>query len=171
MKNLLLFATLYLTCMACTANKPIPANTEAQQVLDLIYKVNDHWQAEHPEHKRAFWDHAVYHTGNMEAYFLTGKTEYLTYSEKWAERNEWKGAKSDDKATWRYDYGETDEYVLFGDYQICFQTYADLFTLRRDSNRIVRAIEVMEYQMSTHRSDYWWWVDGLYLVMPVMKKM
>lgn len=171
MKNLLLLVTLYFTCMACTANKPVPVNTEAQQVLNLIYKVNDHWQTKHPEHKRAFWDHAVYHTGNMEAYFLTGKAEYLTYSEKWAEQNEWKGAKSDDKSNWRYNYGETDEYVLFGDYQICFQTYADLFTLHRDSNRIARAIEVMEYQMNTNRSDYWWWVDGLYMVMPVMTKM
>jgi rhamnogalacturonyl hydrolase YesR len=30
---------------------------------------------------------------------------------------------------------------------------------------------VMEYQMSTPNKDYWWWSDGLYMVMPVMTKM
>lgn len=29
----------------------------------------------------------------------------------------------------------------------------------------------MEYEMSTPRNDYWWWADGLYMVMPVMTKM
>jgi rhamnogalacturonyl hydrolase YesR len=29
----------------------------------------------------------------------------------------------------------------------------------------------MEYQMSTPNRDYWWWADGLYMVMPVMTKM
>jgi unsaturated rhamnogalacturonyl hydrolase len=29
----------------------------------------------------------------------------------------------------------------------------------------------MEYQMSTPKNDYWWWADGLYMVMPVMTKL
>jgi len=29
----------------------------------------------------------------------------------------------------------------------------------------------MEYQMSTPNNDYWWWCDGLYMVMPVMTKL
>lgn len=29
----------------------------------------------------------------------------------------------------------------------------------------------MEYQISTPDNDYWWWADGLYMVMPVMTKM
>ncbi|RHO67438.1 glycoside hydrolase family 88 protein [Parabacteroides sp. AF48-14] len=142
-----------------------------KQVVDIIYRVNDHWQAQNPVPERAFWDNAAYHTGNMEAYFLTGKESYLRYSEAWAEHNEWKGAKSDDKANWKYSYGETDEYVLFGDWQICFQTYADLYLLQPDPKKIARAREVMKYQMSTTRNDYWWWADGLYMVMPVMTKL
>ena len=42
---------------------------------------------------RSFWDNAAYHTGNMEAYFLTGNENYRAYSEAWAIHNEWKGAK------------------------------------------------------------------------------
>lgn len=29
----------------------------------------------------------------------------------------------------------------------------------------------MEYEMSTPNHDYWWWSDGLYMVMPVMTKL
>lgn len=142
-----------------------------EQVLEIIEKVNDTWQSQNKAECRAFWDNAAYHTGNMEAYFLTGKERYRQYSENWAEHNLWKGAKSDDKAGWKYSYGETDEYVLFGDWQICFQTYADLYNLQPNPPKIARAREVMEYEMSTSRNDYWWWADGLYMVMPVMTKL
>ena len=59
-----------------------------------------------------FWDNAAYHTGNMEVFFLTGNPECYAYSEAWAEHNEWKGAKSDNKEEWKYSYGESDDYVL-----------------------------------------------------------
>lgn len=146
----------------------LPAKTE---VLAAIHKANDYWQANHPQPGWAFWHVAAYHTGNMEAYFLTKNEKYRAYSEAWAEHNQWKGAKSDDKSRWKYNYGETDEHVLFGDWQICFQTYIDLYRLDPDPCKIARAKEVMEYEMSTSRNDYWWWADGLYMVMPVMTKM
>ena len=60
---------------------------------------------------------------------------------------------------------------MFGDWQICFQTYADLYNILPDDRYIRRAKEVMEHQMSTPQNDYWWWADGLYMVMPVMTKM
>lgn len=141
------------------------------KVIEIIHKVNNYWQTTHPEHGNAFWHTAAYHTGNMEAYFLTGEEKYRQYSESWANKNEWKGAKSDNKENWKYNYGETDEHVLFGDWQTCFQTYADLYVLDPAPNKIERAREVMEYQMSTDRDDYWWWADGLYMVMPVMVKL
>ena len=146
-------------------------NDEAKEVRKIIDKVNQHWQAENKPEVRSFWDNAAYHTGNMEAYFLTGNEDYRKYSEAWAKHNEWKGAKSDDRSKWKYSYGESDEYVLFGDYQICFQTYADLYNIAPEEYKIKRAREVMEYQMSTPQIDYWWWSDGLYMVMPVMTKM
>jgi len=142
-----------------------------KEAIAIIKKVNDQWQSVHTEHGNASWNIAAYHTGNMAAYELTGDERYRKYSEAWAEKNEWKGAKSDDKSRWKYNYGETDEYVLFGDWQICFQTYADLYKLAPDDRKIARAKEVMEYEMSTPNNDYWWWADGLYMVMPVMTKL
>ncbi len=144
---------------------------EAKEVRAIIDKVNTYWQTNTPAEVNPFWDNAAYHTGNMEAFFLTGNDAYREYSERWAEHNQWKGAKSNNRNAWKYNYGETDEHVLFGDWQICFQTYADLYRLLPDDNRIRRAREVMEYEMSTPQNDYWWWADGLYMVMPVMTKL
>lgn len=144
-----------------------------KNVLSIISKVNDYWQEKHPVPDWAFWHPAAYHTGNMEAYKITGKKEYLDYSKAWAEKNEYKGAKSEDKSKWKYTYGETDDHVLFGDWQIAFQTYIDIYNIegQKDFKKIKRAREVMEYQMSTDTNDYWWWADGLYMVMPVMTKL
>ncbi|MDH6313501.1 rhamnogalacturonyl hydrolase YesR [Parabacteroides sp. PFB2-10] len=163
--------TVILVCCFIMAGFHLYASDDYKRVLDIIHKVNNHWQSTHPEPGWAFWEHAAYHTGNMEAYFLTGEEKYRQYSEAWAEKNEWKGAKSDDKNTWKYNYGETNDHVLFGDWQTCFQTYADLYILDPADYKIARAREVMEYQMSTQRNDYWWWADGLYMVMPVMTKL
>ena len=144
---------------------------EAKQVRSIIDRVNTYWQSHNKPEVRAFWDNAAYHTGNMEAYFLTGNEAYRKYSEAWAEHNEWKGAKSNNRAEWKYDYGETDDHVLFGDWQICFQTYIDLYNILPVDNKVKRAKEVMAYEISSPRSDYWWWADGLYMVMPVMTKL
>ena len=44
---------------------------ESQAVRTMIEKVNNHWQANNPAETWSFWDNAAYHTGNMEAYFLS----------------------------------------------------------------------------------------------------
>ena len=124
------------------------------ELYEIIQNVNTYWQANNPEHGRSFWDNAAYHTGNMEVYMLTKDSNSLKYTKDWAQYNEWKGAKSDDRANWKYSYGESDDYVLFGDYQICFQVYADLYNIEPDPQKIARAREVMEYQMSTPANDY-----------------
>ena len=168
-KSLFIASAALLTAAFATeaAKKP----SEAQQTRQLIEKVNDAWQASHPAEGTPFWHNAAYHTGNMEAYALMGKPEWVDYSERWAEHNNWQGATQTDKSKWLYNYGETPNHVLFGDWQICFQTYADLYNILPDDKRIKRAREVMEYQMSTPQNDYWWWADGLYMVMPVMTKL
>lgn len=169
-----LFCTMFLIAgvSACSTSKNSQhAQAGKKEVKDIVVTVNDYWQKTNPTPGKAFWDVAAYHTGNMAALKLTGKQEYLKYSEDWAAHNQWMGAKSTDKANWKYKYGETDDYVLFGDWQACFQTYADLYQIQKDEKKIARAREVMEYEMSTPYNYYWWWADGLYMVMPVMVKM
>src|SRR6218665_492793 len=169
-------ASLSLVTIGCKTGNVKQENgikESKKGVIAIIDKVNNRWQTTHPEPGNAFWHVSAYHTGNMEAYKVTQNKKYLDYSMAWAEKNQWMGAKSTDKSEWKYNYGETDKHVLFGDWQICFQTYIDLynFTGKNDPKKIARAREVMEYEMSTSANDYWWWVDGLYMVMPVMTKL
>ena len=142
------------------------------EVQDIIRRVNTYWQTNHPAEVRAFWDNAAYHTGNMEVYKLLKDQQMLDYSIRWAEHNKWKGATETDPSKWKYkQYGEGQDYVLFGDWQICFQTYIDLYNLTPNKKKVARAKEVMGYEAESKANDYWWWADALYMVMPVMTKM
>ena len=127
----------------------------ADEVKDVIRKVNTYWQTNNPAEVRSFWDNAAYHTGNREAYKLLKDEKMLDYSIRWAEHNQWKGATEADPAKWKYrNYGEGQEYVLFGDWQICFQTYIDLYNLSKDEKKIARAKEVMGYEADSEVHDY-----------------
>ncbi|MDO4801937.1 MAG: glycoside hydrolase family 88 protein [Prevotellaceae bacterium] len=144
-------------------------------IITIINSVNAYWQQNNPAEVRAFWDNAVYHTGNIEAYRLTGNKAFLEYSLRWADFNNWQGATEKDSAKWKYHkYGEGQDYVLFGDWQICFQTYIDLVTLTNQPtthNHLSRVFEVMDYEVNSKQHDYWWWADALYMVMPVLTKL
>ena len=147
-------------------------NWTGDEVKDVVRKVNTYWQTNNPAEVRSFWDNAAYHTGNMEAYKLLKDDKMLDYSIRWAEHNQWQGATEPDPAKWKYkNYGEGHDYVLFGDWQICFQTYIDLYNLSKDEKKVARAKEVMGYEADSKANDYWWWADALYMVMPVLTKM
>lgn len=170
MRKIKLFQLLTAFVLLLAVSKETVAQTK-ETVLSQLNMANGYWQANNKPQVRAFWDHAAYQTGNMELYALSKNEAYRKYAEDWAEHNQWMGAKSADQSKWKYSYGETDDYVLFGDWQICFQTYIDLYHLEPAEHKIARAKEVMQFEMSTAKNDYWWWADGLYMVMPVMTKL
>ncbi|MBQ9559994.1 MAG: DUF4861 family protein [Bacteroidaceae bacterium] len=158
-----------LLLMACVG---IMHAETSRDVLEKIERVNNYWQNHNKPYVRAFWDHAAYHTGNMEAYRMTGRAEWYQYTDRWCRHNEWKGAKSDDRRNWKYKtYGEGHDFVLFGDWQICFQTYIDMYHLVPADFKVARAKEVMAYECQMQDNKFWWWADALYMVMPVMTKM
>ncbi|MCR4919342.1 MAG: DUF2264 domain-containing protein [Prevotella sp.] len=168
MKRYYISFLLLVTCVAALA----APKGEAAQVRQLIERVNNYWQQQNKPTHWAFWDYAAYHTGNIEAYRLTGNRQWLSYSEQWAEHNHWRGAGEKDPQKWQYKtYGEDQQHVLFGDWQICFQTYIDLYNELPVDYKVSRAREVMGYEMKSRQNDYWWWADALYMVMPVMTKM
>ena len=133
-KTVLMIAVMLLAWGSVSAR-----NWKPEEVKTIIANVNNSWQKHHPANRdRAFWDPAVYHTGNMEAYFLFNEStdekerntadRWRKYSKQWGERNFFQGASEIDPAKWKYkNYGEGPQYVLFGDWQICFQTYIDLY--------------------------------------------
>ena len=160
---------------------PLSAKTwTADQVKELITRVNTYWQQNNKAETRSFWDPAAYHTGNMEVYKLLKDDKQLDYTRRWAYHNNWSGATEADPSRWKYaNYGEGKDFVLFGDWQVCFQTYIDLYNLAianggTDADNyfmVKRAKEVMHYEAYSKKDDYWWWSDALYMVMPVMTKM
>ena len=174
-KRLLIILTVLLASVQGYADNHSLMAQDAwtgEKVIDNIRLVNTYWQTNHPAEVRAFWDHAAYHTGNMEVYKLLKDKQMLDYSIRWAEHNKWKGATESDPAKWKYKrYGEGQDFVLFGDWQICFQTYIDLYHIKKEKVRVKRAKEVMSYEADSKAHDYWWWADALYMVMPVMTKM
>ena len=142
---------------------------------------NDYWQGTysyntwtngiHP----SFWARAAYHTGNMELYRLIGDEDYLQHSIDWANYNNWVGNPSTadpSQWTWGYNQDYNSDAVLFGDWQICFQSYLDMYEFGVEDASIDRVLEVMDYQVSREDVDsFWWWADSLYMVMPVMTKL
>ena len=190
---------LFAACLFVAATLQARSWTP-NQVKDVIRKVNTYWQTNNKPEVRSFWDNAAYHTGNMEVYKLFSEEggkwkeegkQMLDYSIRWAEHNHWQGATETDPTKWKYkNYGEGQDYVLFGDWQICFQTYIDLYFIEvadkhglaqtqedvhesplSPMRKVQRALEVMGYEADSPQNDYWWWADALYMVMPVMTKM
>ena len=72
-------------CLFSAMLWPLCGQTQSNsaEVMRLIEKANDYWQANNSPKKWAFWDHAAYYTGNMEVYKLTGKAAYYDYSNQW----------------------------------------------------------------------------------------
>ena len=170
MKKTIAIIALMLLMVPATIAAKAKKKTKAMPLptMDIVKKVNDKWQSTNAPEVRSFWDDAAYFTGNMEAYKLTGCARYLEYSDKWARHNKWSGATETDRSKWLYkQYGESLQHVLFGDWQICFQTYLDMYEMNPDDYKIRRAKEVMDYMVSQKTNDYWWWADALYMVMPV----
>ncbi len=168
------------SCMcipAVQAAKTTYEKPDYDEVIATVEKVNDYWITTHKNDVgSAFWERGAYNAGNMEAYFYTGIEEYKAYAEKWAVANQWMGNRNKgDKSKWTWGYtGDVNSTgALFGDWQTCFHTYADLYILDevKDENKIARAREVMEYQMSKPNDDFWWWDDSLFMVMPAMVKL
>lgn len=133
-----------------------------QEVIDLMWKVNNYWQ-QHNDPKDAYvWEVAAYHHGNMEMYFLTGDEKLKNYTQTWAEHNGWCGMVSTRL---------TKKGVLHADNESCFQDYIDLYILDPSDEKIEQVLYAINYQIETEDVDYFWWVDALYMAMPVFTKL
>ncbi len=159
-----------------------------EQTIEAVERANDYFQTVVKATQRegggpnSFWHKGALHVGNMEAYYTTGIEAYRKYSNDWANNCGWKGnVNSGPKEKWTYGYSEdvNSTAVLFGDFQICFQTYIDLYNIEKneskgtiaDEKKIARALEVMGYECDKDFDGFWWWADSLFMVMPVMTKL
>lgn len=170
------FQLIVMLAAALTANAQSIQHPRKDDVLRMIEMTNSYWQENHPSHGNYFWNRAVYHVGNMEAYRTTGNASYLAFSRAWAEKNKWSGPSdswnvdADGVPTnWINDYGENN--VLFGDCQICFQIYSEIYDTDPQDEYLQRAKQVLDYQISTDKDSYIWWADGIFMLMPSMSHL
>lgn len=143
----------------------VPESPAPARVRELIERVNDFWISSHKSGLGYSWENAAYYVGNNEAYFTTGIEAYLEYSIAFGNKNAWKGNGENDRSKWNNGN------VYHADNQTCFQTYADLYNLDGDVNKIARALDVVGTQITTDNTDYWWWCDALFMAMPVFTKL
>lgn len=141
-------------CQLSAQGLPNKAN-----IVSAMRLVNEYWITQNPTPGNNQWARAAYFTGNMDFYNIYPKTTYLDYANLWASNNNWalNGGTSTRNA----------------DNQTCGQTYIDLYLLDEVKvpskiNAIKTSIDNMV--MST-KIDDWWWIDALYMAMPVMARL
>jgi len=151
-KNLLFGLLLSLNAYS----QQLPTKSE---VISKMKLVNDYWISQHADPGNNQWARAAYFTGNMDFYKIYPKESYLQYSKLWANNSGWglNGGTSTRNA----------------DNQICGQVYIDLYTM--DSVKVpskIAAIKTsVDNMVNSTKSDDWWWIDALYMAMPVFTRL
>ncbi len=129
------------------------------EIISELQLVNDYWIQTHLDPGNNEWARAAYFTGNIDFYKVFAKKNYLNYAENWARNHNWSLS------------GGT--YTRFADNQTACQTYIDLYLIDdtlQDSRIDVTRQNVYNMVNST-QSDDWWWIDALYMAMPVFARI
>jgi rhamnogalacturonyl hydrolase YesR len=155
MKRFIFIAVLYLLVFNTFAQS-LPVKTE---IIDRLKLVNDYWIQDHPDPGYNDWARAAYFTGNMAFYSTYPKKKYKDYALLWAENN-----------YWGLNYGPT---TRNADNQCAGQTYIDLYWSdnKSDSFRIASIDTSISKMIKSTGIDDWWWIDALYMAMPVFTRL
>jgi len=134
----------------------LPSKTE---VIGKMRLVNDYWISQNANPGNNQWARAAYFTGNMDFYKIYPKDSYRQYASLWANNNGW--GLSGGTATRNADN------------QIAGQVYIDLYNLDevKQSSKIEAIKTSIDFMVNSTKSDDWWWVDALYMAMPVFARL
>ena len=124
------------------------------ELLSLMEKINDYWIGQNPESGDNHWERGAYFIGDIEAYKLTGKKEYLNYALKWAEDNNWCFSRDEDNKS------------INPDSKLCGQSYLQLMELVPGSGTMENMEKTLEFNFTDPNNDYWWWIDSVYMALP-----
>jgi rhamnogalacturonyl hydrolase YesR len=137
-------------------SQSLPTKTE---VISVMKSVNDYWIAQNPSPGNNQWARAAYFTGNLDFYKVYPREKYLNYALLWANNNNWtlNGGTSTRNA----------------DNQTCGQVYIDLYKLDPNSpvSRISAIKTSIDNMLRGNTINDWWWVDALYMSMPVFARL
>ncbi len=144
------------SAMSIVSGSALPSKAE---VIDAAVRVNRLWQAERaPELLDKLWYSGVYHAGNMRFHAVWPVEEFLNYSKVWAEHNKWEIAT--------HPTADADSYIAG-------QTYIDLYKLEdsKDLKKIEAILRRVESRLTDKQSAEWWWIDAMYMAMPVYARI
>jgi len=130
-----------------------------EEIKSLMEKVNDYWISKNPESGNCAWERGAYFIGNMEAYRVLGKQEYLDYAVKWANDNGW------------CFFDDPDYNTENADNKICGQTYLDLLEMGIEGATDEHMLKTIDNLSEDENNDYWWWVDTIYMALPLFYRM
>lgn len=124
-----------------------------QQIKNQMEKVNDYWIGETPAPGDCAWERAAYYLGNMAAYDVLKKPEYLQRAIDWAEENHWNFYNNENFSTTNADNIS------------CGETYMDLMLKYQIPGDWSPIRKTMEFTIADPANDYWWWVDTMYMAL------
>lgn len=132
---------------------------ETNEIKALMEKVNDYWIAQNPEPGNCDWERAAYFLGNMAAYEILKKPDYLEYAVRWADANGWNF------------YHNQEHCTINADTLSCGETYMDLMEKYGVQGRMDHIQKTMEWTAQDPANDYWWWVDAIYMALHFYNRM
>ncbi len=134
---------------------------DPERIRAVAIRVAD-WQLDHPKHDPRDWTNAVFYTGVMAAYRLSGDPKYVARMIEVGEQNDWQ---------------LLDRYRHADDHAIA-QTYLELSRLERDPRRyrpfqaaIDRMIAEPPNWTKEHQEIDFWWCDALFMSPPALAKL
>ena len=130
-----------------------------QELKDLMEKVNDYWIGQNPDVGNCGWQRAAYFLGDMAAYEILKKKEYLDYAVEWANNNDWNFFRNEEHNTTNADNVS------------CGETYMDLMTKYGIPGKMDHIQATLKYTAEDPRNDYWWWVDTIYMALNFYTRM
>lgn len=155
MKKLVL-TVLLLTMLPVLRTQTLPSKSD---IISTMRLVNEHWMARNTSPGNNQWARAAYFTGHLDFYKIYPREQYLDYALLWANNNNWSlnGGTGTRNA----------------DNQICGQIYIDLYEMddKQDPGRIVAIKTSIDNMVNSTKQDDWWWVDALYMAMPVFTRL
>ena len=120
------------------------------------------WQLAHPRHEPGDWTNAVFYSGLLAAYRVTGEDRYLEELMRVGEALRWQPGRRERHA---------DDHAIA-------QTYLDLYRIRRERRMIEPFRETVDRMMSSpprwekaHQTIDYWWSDALFMSPPALAKL
>lgn len=130
-----------------------------EEIKQQMEKVNDYWISQTPSSGDCAWERAAYFLGNMAAYEVLKKPEYLQRAIDWANENKWNFYNNENLSTTNADNLS------------CGETYMDLLLTYHVPGDWEKMKATMRFTAEDPANDYWWWVDTMYMALNFYNRM